>query len=292
MKTKKLLLILSGGLLPLIFILYPVVMTTVSCVPPQEHRMQPPDFGDVYSFPKFNIPEEKKPGSINLTAIVVVPEYKLSGEREYTSGAVAKTVGPMSSDMVKVFKSFANSIGEDISAILVAKGMTTKGPYILDEITFPDKKGADLTVIPNVIFDINYSKATPIRTAVYYDGNYISIYNAKMIIGTKIYYNMNEPLSNESMWIKKLDMGVQEVPFEFAYKQERYVYGHDSCSGQPLYSWRPTEDYAYDGRVRAFSDVLKSAYPQIMKSAWKYFDTEEMLTLKQTALDIRERKRY
>ncbi|MBI4709829.1 MAG: hypothetical protein HY759_01780 [Nitrospirae bacterium] len=74
-------------------------------------------------------------------------------------------------------------------------------------------------------------------------------------------------------------------------QQERYVTGSDGCGGY-YYGWRDTNTYIYDERVKIFSDILKGAYPQIMKTAWNYLDTDEMLNLKLKSQEIRERKRY
>ena len=47
---------------------------------------------------------------------------------------------------------------------------------------------------------------------------------------------MLEPLSEEKMWIKKLDLGVQDFPIEWAVGREQYVTGShyvpsDGCGG-------------------------------------------------------------
>ena len=72
--------------------------------------------------------------------VITVPEYKDTATQEYVGGARYLAGGPMTPDMRKVFKSFAGSMGEDIQSQLVAKGMTTKGPFSMAEVTYPDKK--------------------------------------------------------------------------------------------------------------------------------------------------------
>ena len=289
----KKMLIIASGLIPLAFIFYPVFfVSTASCVPPESHYAPIPEYSNLYSFPKFNIPEAKSAGSVNLTTVIIVPEYKDTYTQEYAGGARVAAGGPITTGMLKVFKSFAGSLGEDVQAQLVAKGMTTKGPYAMSEVTYPDKKGADLTVSTNIIFDINYSStAKYIGERSFTGGVYGKMYSYVMTVGMKVYYQMLEPLSEEKMWIKKLDLGVQEFPFTYAMQQERYVTGSDGCGGY-YYGWRDTNTYIYDERVKIFSDVLKSSYPQIMKTAWNYLDMDEMLNLKQKSQEIRERKRY
>ncbi|MDP2278517.1 MAG: hypothetical protein Q8K51_09870 [Nitrospirota bacterium] len=307
MNTKKLLLIISGGIIPLGFLFYSTVFFgTTSCVPPthqpQVYHRPIPQYTDLYSFPKYNIPEAKKPGSANLTVVITVPEYKDTATQEYAGGAKVSAGGPMTPDMRKVFNSFAGSMGEDVQSQLVAKGMTTKGPFALAEITYPDKKGSDLTISIGVIFDIHHSdpKLKEQTVALFEGGVYGAIYSSTMTVGMKVYFYMLEPMSEEKMWIKKLDLGVQDFPVEWAMGQEQYVTGttprySDGCGGyhggHDTYGWRATR-ILYDGRAKIFSDILKAAYPQIMKAAWNYLNTDEMLNLKMKSQEIRERKRY
>jgi len=289
MNIKKFIVFL-GVLIPLGFLLYPTALALISCAPQVVNRPKP-QYGDLYSFPKYNIPEARKAGSVNLTAVIIIPEYKDTLNQEYAGGAKVSARGGISHDMLKVFKSFAGSLGEDIEAQLVAKGMTTKGPFSLAEVTYPDKKGADLTVSTNAIFDINYTKPTFSREDHYEGGISANVYSCTMTVGIKIYYYMLEPMSGEKMWIKKLDLGVQEYPYHYGVKTEQYVSGHGGC-GEPIYGWRATDEFVFDERVKIFSDILKGAYPQIMKTSWNYLDTSEMLNLKSKSQEIRDRKRY
>ncbi len=304
MKTKKLLLILLGVLIPLGFLLYPTAYLMLTGCEPAHYTPPPltpiPDYNkDLFSFPKFALPSAKPAGSVDLTIVNIIPEYKDTLNQEYAGGAKMSTGSSMTKDMFKVFKSFAGSAGEDIEAQLVAKGMTTKGPFSLADVTYPDKKGADLTIMIHVIFDIQYTNQKYLREEQYTTGKWGKVYSGNMSVGIKVFYYMLEPLSEEKMWIKKLDLGVQDFNYELAKEQEQYVSGShwagDDCSGRYQvtdYAWRDTDVLIYDSRAKIFSDILKAAYPQVMKTAWTYFDTHEMLNLKAKSQEIRERKRY
>jgi hypothetical protein len=302
-KARKIVLAVVAMAVPLVFLLYPTVYVALTgCeptyTPPQLSPI--PDYNkDLFSFPKFNIPSAAKPGSVNLTVVNIIPEYKDTLNQEYAGGARMSAGGSMTKDMFKVFKSFAGSAGEDIEAQLVAKGMTTKGPFSLNDVTYPDKKGADLTIMIHVIFDIQYTNQKYLRWGQFVDNKNGKVFTGDMSVGVKVYYYMLEPLSEEKMWIKKLDLGVQDYNYEYALEQEQYVSGtqwvSDGCGGgynQNTYAWRDTGTYIYDQRAKIFSDILKAAYPQVMKTAWTYFDVNEMLNLKQKSQEIRERKRY
>jgi len=303
MTAKKIVLTIIAMAIPVGFLLYPFGYLMLTGCEPNYHQPAPamaiPEYTDLFTFPKSNIPEGQKAGSVNLTSVIIIPEYKDTFNQEYAGGARVSAGGAMTKDMVKVFKSFAGSIGEDVEARLVAKGMTTKGPFSLSEVTYPDKKGADLTVMINVIFDIQYTNQKYLREGQFVGGRHGKVYSGNMSVGVKVFYYMLEPLSEEKMWIKKLDLGVQDFNYEFAREQEQYVSGthfvSDGCGGgynQTTYAWRDVDTYLYDGRAKIFSDILKDAYPQVMKTANVYFDVNEMLSLKAKSQEIRERKRY
>ena len=300
MKIKRLSLILLGGLIPLGFLLYPTgSMMLIWCVAPQQQLRSIPSYQNLFSYPKFNIPEAHKTGSVQLTVVNIIPEYKDTQNQEYAGGARVVVGGELTKDMLKVFKSFAGSVGEDIEAQLVAKGMTTKGPFPLSEVTYPDKKGADLTVMIHVILDIQRTDEKYLGYGDFEGGKRGGISSGNLSVGIKIFYYLLEPLSEEKMWIKKLDLGVQDFNYEFAREQEQYESGthfvSDCCGGghnQTTYAWRDTNKFIYDSRVKIFSNVLKNAYPKVMETAWTYFDTNEMLNLKMKSQEIRERKRY
>jgi hypothetical protein len=291
MNIKKLTVVL-GALIPAVFLFYPTsFLSLTACAVPTQHYNRRPVYDNLFSFPRFDIPPAEKPASADLTAVIIIPEYKDTYTQQYAGGAQVSSGGTMTADMLKVFKSFAGSVGEDIEAQLVAKGMTTKGPLTMAEVTYPDKKGADLTVSTNVIFDIHYTNPRYLRSDYFEGGERAKVYSGIMTVGLKVYYYMLEPLSEEKMWIKKLDLGVQDYTYEYGVGEERYQSGYDECAG-PIYSYRETNTYIYDQRAKIFSDILKDSYPQVMSTAWNYLDTDEMLHLKTKAMEIRERKRY
>ena len=291
MKIKKIMVVLAA-LIPMGFVFYPTsFLSLTACAVPTQKYKRKPVYNDLFSFPRFDIPAAADPASVDVTAVIIIPEYKDTYNQHYAGGAQVSSGGMMTKDMMKVFKSFAGSVGEDIEAQLVSKGMTTKGPFSLEEVTYPDKKGSDLTVSTNVIFDIHYTNSRYLRWEYFQSGERAKVYSGNMTVGVKVYYSMLEPLSEEKMWIKKLDLGVQDYTYEYGVGQERYQSGYDECGG-PIYGYRDTNDYVYDQRAKIFSDILKDSYPQVMKTAYNYLDKDEMLHLKERSREIRERKRY
>ena len=96
-----------------------------------------------------------------------------------------------------------------------------------------------------------------------------------------ITFEMREPLSAEKMWIKKLDLGVLNEYYQTGYNS-RYDPNIGYVRGKALFSTK----------TRAFADILNQTYRRVIRAAWKYLNTYEMLSLNEKVKEIRELKRY
>ncbi len=112
MKIKKLIVVL-GALIPAGFLFYPTsFLSMTACAVPTQHYTRKPAYTNLFSFPTFDIPPAAKPASLDLTAVIIIPEYKDTYTQQYAGGAQVSSRGSMTTDMLKVFKSFAGSVGE------------------------------------------------------------------------------------------------------------------------------------------------------------------------------------
>ncbi len=254
----------------------------MSACAPREHIVKPlptSPWGDNFSY-SYKLPEEKTPVSVQATIAVVNPYYK---------EAETALLDPMYS---KVAKGFAKSMAVDLDRILVAKRMTVNGPFAtIEDMTYPDKKGADLTLTPRV-FITTYVK----------DGRWRIDKRCKrmerdfeMRIGGWIAFEMREPLSNEKIWIKKMeleDMVVKDVEV-YAAEPQRYEVsgGPGPLRRERVSAWK-TGEPLYNGKVNAIAGSLKKVYPAVMEKFWTYINTEEILNLKTKTKEIRDLKRY
>lgn len=97
-----------------------------------------------------------------------------------------------------------------------------------------------------------------------------------MKIGGWISFVMQEPMSGQKMWVKKLDLD------DITMSGTEYYTARGYNPGEVL----------YDGKIDAIADALKQMYPAIMQKCWTYIDPEEILSLKEKVKEIRELKRY
>jgi hypothetical protein len=303
--ARKVLAIGLIALVPLTYVCMPILAgiiagcATTATAPPVVLPALPDYSTGLYSFPKFELPNPRPPGSVKLSVISVIPQYKDPKSQEAETGdkvAFINEHGPLTKDMTKVLRSFSTSVGEDLQGLMVAKGITSLGPEAIDEVTFPEKKASSLTAKMEFVFDIEYSQIKQQEDQSFDGGARAAMYSGTMSVGLKVYYYLLEPLSEEVMWVKKLDLGSEDYSFVIGRKVEQYQSGtrseDDGCGDTttyPVYSWRQTGDTLFDSRPKVFSDVLKKAYPNMMETAAKYFDTDEMTALRAKAQEIRER---
>jgi hypothetical protein len=271
----------------------------LACAEPPQRVTYPPfpasEWGDSFSY-NYEPPTKAPPASVNATIIVVNPFYK---------DAESSMLDPVYS---QVGRGFSRSMGVDLDKVIIAKGMTSVGPYAtLDDVPYPDKKNADLTLAPRLFLTTDtkfgewrqttYSDLTPPYHGADASSELVVMQrDFEMRIGGWVAYEMREPLSGEKMWVKKLNLDESTVRGIEIY-QARPVY-ETRYGGQ--YNNEPYQalvrydrgDLIYNGRGYAIADALKTFYPQIMGKAWTYLDAQEILNLKSKTKEIRVMKRY
>ena len=279
---KVRLLILQGSLIAGVGI-WLGVSGSVACKPP-ESTPPPPlpqsPWGGAYAY-SYELPEgfvRKEPGSVPVTVAVVNPSYKES------ESALANDL------YLKVGKGLSASMGVDLDKILIAKGTTTTGPFpSLDEITYSDKKGAALTLAPRVFItaDVKFTKLENYH--VY--GTEREEHPFVMNVTGWITFNMQEPMTGEKMWIKRLDLDPVKEEGMVAFKSVPEYSNGGGCGGPMLVAYH-AGDIIYDGRTDALASALKQIYPVVLSQFQKFLDTDEMIQLKAKGAEIRKLKVY
>lgn len=265
-------------------------------VPPPAPKLLPASaWGDRYTY-RYDPPSQKKAASIPATIIVVDPYYK-----ETDSTLANPTYS-------KVARGFSSSMGVDTDKVLIAKGMTSKGPFSSeDEITYSDKKISDLAIVPKVFLtaDSRYISKWLVEDNYQYDDQLITVMSREfeMKIGGWVSFVMQEPLSGQKMWIKRLELPetvVKGIEYYKAIPQYETRTSYDpgflfvpptTSQYKVLVGHNPGE-LLYDGKKEALANAIKQLYPEIMGKLWTYVDTDEIISLKEKVKEIRELKRY
>lgn len=221
----------------------------------------------------FYTPPEQVKQLFPVTIALVRPRYENPTEQ-----MVARMVGS-DSWARETGGAFVNSLKTDLEKLLIAKGFKVTGPYdSLDVMTFPEKKGANLTLTPIVEIraDDHVTAHNPAFTGevIVTPGTQEGVFS----VGGWVAFVMVEPLSGEKMWMKRIEL--EPV-------QERYSFTYIAPRGGGQATW-----FYGDTRQQAFTKALNRIYPAVMQKAWAYFDSEEVLHVKQQAEEVRQLKRY
>ena len=251
------------------------------CITPQVMTPLPQSpWGEIYAF-SYHLPPDAviaKPGSVPVTIAVVNPSYKEEDSALST---------PLFS---KVGKGLSNSMGTDLDKILIAKGVTTTGPFpSLSEITYSEKKDAALTLAPKVFITTQIKKISGLRQ-IYNSSPPRTEQDFEMSITGWMVFIMQEPLSGEKMWIKKLEL--EPVIMQGVVANESVPnYANDGCGGNMVVGYS-VGNILYDGRADAMASAMKQMYPVVLGQFQKYIDTDEMVQLKEKGKEIRALKVY
>jgi hypothetical protein len=259
------------------------------CVTPYEAPSLPQsEWGERYSFSYETKGQAKSAASVAVTIAVVNPAYKVEDSILATD------------TYRKIGKGLSASMGTDLDKVLIFKGVTTTGPFpSLDEITYSQKKDAALTLAPQVFITMEIKNDGPPRQignqmAYQQRGGYgapsRTDQNFVMSITGWISFIMQEPLSGEKMWIKKLELEPVTVTGTIC-TESIPQFRQDEC-GTPIVSGYTTGKTLYDGRPDAMASALKKIYPVVMSQFEKYIDTDELAHLKEKGKEIRAAKVY
>jgi neuraminyllactose-binding hemagglutinin len=175
-------------------------------------------------------------------------------------------------------KTYLSAFQTDLQTTLIAKGFSLTGPYDdFDMMTYPNKKASDLAIVPELVFNIdeNYSN-------VYNNAPGASIKRIKMSGNLRlngfIKFSMVEPISEQKMWIKKINLPEQEeiITVDLVY----YIGALDHLHANK------------DNRDAALVNMLNKIYPEVMKKFWSYLDDEEIKMMVKASKNVRAKKRY
>lgn len=165
---------------------------------------------------------------------------------------------------------FADNFDKTLYEMMLAKGMNTKGPFgSRDEMTFPDKKGSDLLVAPQLELKIAFTE-----TGSSAHMNSVSI-TYDIVFGGALVLTAIEPLSAEKMWFKRIELPTTTKKVEI----------QSAGGGKDAASVANQLNNACDATLMDF-------YNKSMPEVSRYFSADEMLNLKKQSQELREKKAY
>jgi hypothetical protein len=168
------------------------------------------------------------------------------------------------------FAGFKAGLTRTLYELMIEKGMNTRGPFPdLFTMTFPDKKGSDLVIQPELDFVVESSQLSS-------ESQMFSVkYRYHLAIGGSLALNAFEPLSKEKMWFKGIDLPPvsRDIDVEVA-------------GGEA--GLRDINTVLQN----ACDDVLLAFYGSAMPQISRYFSADEMASLKRQSQELRQKKAY
>ena len=179
----------------------------------------------------------------------------------------------------KYFEMFMRSLQGDLERTLLAKGFIVKGPFrSLDDMTYPDKKAAPLTLFPEVVLVLNESYTLNVAEPGPFGSQSVRRQGTVAASGL-VKFTVIEPMSVQKIWLKKVDLPQATSTIDvdlFMDETGRLNQFHDNR----------------DNSDAAVIDVLNKAYPEIMQKFWSYLNGEEIAAMRRSADEVRARKVY
>ncbi len=205
----------------------------------------------------------------------------------------------------RVGRGLSASMGADFEKLLIAKGMTATGPFAaVDEITYSEKRGAALVFAPRLFITTKVEYLPnwrPVKDGFSRlpNGSVVDVRGEKhfeMTVTGWISFVMQEPLSGEKMWIKRLEIEpivVKGFDAYVAYPETRVEIGFWGGTTEiPTGSYLISNEMFHDGRADALATALAQVYPVVMERFWRLVEPEEMLVLQAQGAEIRKLKVY
>jgi len=237
------------------------VLGMLGCVSMSENPQQP-SYTPTFDYAP---PEQAPPRSAGVTFVVVGSEVD----------------GPH----IDLFQRFSKNLPADFQEMLLARGFTVRGPFATyDELTYPDKKNADLILMPKVSFTVDTSglRWSTDAAATLFAPRGVTLYkpHGNIAISGRLDLIVSESLSNEKMWSKSVSIPAVLLPVNGSAS-----YGSREVPLQPLLEHE-------QGLRSELGRNLDLIYKQTLSRAWSYLDPAEMRGVQEESLQIRERKVY
>jgi hypothetical protein len=168
------------------------------------------------------------------------------------------------------YSAFVGAINRGLNEYFTASGFTVSGPFkTIDEMTFPEKKQADLLL--SIELSAIMNQPPVYQTPSQYSGTLFQSAGDCVFSGT-IDLVLTEPLSMQRMWAKSIEVPARQGPCAF--------------------NVRGSADQFNTLMGNAQAKLYEQAFPDIMKTAERYFTPEEVALVKQQAQELRDKKVY
>jgi hypothetical protein len=175
------------------------------------------------------------------------------------------------------FTDFSKNMALDFQQLVAARGFTVKGPFVsYDELAYSDKKGSDLVLQPTLDVRVSLNNVKNERHIRLIGDDYYTMEGDATVSGRVTLY-MKESLSKEQMWVKSIELPPNSVHWQ---------------GSKQFATPQPGADFSDASVTQPLGKIMETYYHNVMETAWKYLDPEEMKGIKKQADEIKAKKVY
>lgn len=218
-----------------------------------------PRYTPSWSYRSTTPASEKTPVTIGI----VNPQFVGDGERYHQEQKDDQAV----KDMLRALRT-------SVPELLVAKGVTTAGPYDrVSALTYPEKKGSDFIFYEELDLTATYEAGNIRQEKAFMSNALTTTCTITLGLSGSVQVVLDEPMSGQRMWVKRIPV---EIP-------NRSYQGRDIvCAKQ-----------AITPEIRdAWFQIHETLYRQVMAQLDRYLNAEELVVLKAQADELKGKKSF
>lgn len=188
------------------------------------------------------------------------------------------------------FNKFCENMAADFQELLSARGFTIRGPFkSYEEMTYPDKKGADLILEPSLEVDVAVpSESVRYEEHIVFLGTHQYTLSGDVVLRGRVTLSIAESLSKERMWFKSIELPQTVLRWQGTKKRPMLK----ASDGSYVLPANVRIDLDDPGFTQAIGKPIEDFYIEVLQTAWKHLEPEEMRIIKKQAQEIKEKKAY
>jgi len=183
----------------------------------------------------------------------------------------------------------AEAYARDLESIITSKGGGIYGPYQdYDEIPFGEKERILMLIEPKLKIQVRSKVSSKRNAKMGAERTEIGTMQATAQ-GT---IKFHEPMTNEVIFVKRINLKVESEPYEYAYKKEQSSSSFIGLIQQGIQQVATTNFEMKDDRQLRRNEVITKLYAQLMKKVDATLHPKEIARHGNEVQRLKQMKRY
>ena len=182
-----------------------------------------------------------------------------------------------------------DALADGFEGLVTKKGFTMIGPYgSFDEITYTDKKGAYLAVVPSV--ELHFNKLSQSQEC----GASLCKETGELGVSGEFSFKLIEPMTGQRFMTKRIDLSDLNVsePYKYTYEKPKGGGLLANAIGGAMSKLSNESEGAVDNTDKAIKNAINDFYGKAMAKVDTYLSSEEIMSFESDVEGLKARKRY